>query len=185
MLNTSTSPSISDVAFTTFEWPCTTKPWVVTTVVMGADDVHARVLTICAASGIEMACSLVDPEYTLVSIQCYMIDQGRWRARNVTEIAVGMLGEEAVAVFRDDQGNTFCPDAPDLPTSAVAELILAGCVAGHVHEPRLPPKPTVGRQLHNAFVREYKGAKGAAPSDASASGQPACAAEEANQSASL
>lgn len=154
MLTTSTSPSVADLESSTFDWPQSSQPWVVTTLVVDVDEAHARVQPLCAASGMEMACSLSATGYRLVSIQCYLIDKDRWRMRVVTEVLVGMLGEEAVAVFRDDQGNNFCPDAPDLPAARVTELVFVGGVVGRPFSSSPTAAATTGRRLHSAFFCE-------------------------------
>lgn len=182
MLCTSTSSSIVDVISSTFEWPRSTRPWVVTTVVIDADEGHARVQTMCAASGMETACSLIDPDYTPVNIQCYLIERGRWRVRSVTEVSVGMLGDQVVAVFRDVQGNDFCPDAPDVPASLVAEHVLVGRTAGPL--PCARTAPAAGRQLHNAFLREHGRREGRTPSLSSAGEKHVSGTEKTDQTSS-
>lgn len=106
----------------------------------------------CAESGMEMACSLPEEGVMLLSIHCYVIEHGRWTARSVTHVSVGMLGEEAVAVFRDDQGNDFCPDAPNVPASSVMKRVRTGQVVECPLSARPAITPTVGRRLHNALL---------------------------------
>ena len=157
MLNISVSPSLWEVESSTFSWPQTTKPWIVVTAIDNVGENHAHVQTMCTASGLELSSSLGATDYMLVSIQCYTSDGTGWRKRNVDEVLIGMLGEAAVAVFRDDRGREFCPDAPNLPVAQVKELISLGRVVGRPS--REPPMNTVntGRQLHSGIKRERAG----------------------------
>jgi hypothetical protein len=163
MVNFSLSPSLCEVAASAFTWPHSTKPWVVTTLVVGADDGNAYMQTMSAASGLQMASSLAPSDCVIVSIQCYSADDGRWRRRDVTEILVGMVGEAAVAVFRDEQGNDFCPDAPVLPATRVRELVSVGSVVGLPSRDRASAAMTLGRQLHRGFVRDFAVSRDPAP----------------------
>lgn len=154
MLNVSYSPSLWEVSSGAFAWPETTKPWVVATVLVNPGETHAHLQTMCTDSGIDLASSLSADDYHLVSIQCYVIDRGRWGQRSVAEVLVGMLGEAAVAVFRDDHGVSFCPDAPDVPIDQVAELVSAGTVWRQLAAVRPSGAASHGRKLHEAIARE-------------------------------
>jgi len=151
-MNAGISPSLCDVASSTFRWPQTTSPWVVTTAVVNAHQPGAQLQTMFAASGLEMASSLAGSRCMLLSIECYLIDRGRWRKRNVLEMAVGRIGEADVAVFLDDQGNHFCPDAPDLPVVHIAALVSAGSVAVRSAATNsAPSRATPGEELRWAI----------------------------------
>jgi len=149
MLNISVSPSLWEVASGTLGWPHTTRPWIVATAVSNADGDGAHVQTMCAASGSELFALLRANDYLLMSVQCYLSDGERWSKRDVSEVLLGMLGEAAVAVFRDDHGVAFCPDAPDLPASHVSQLISVGCVVVSAGEQSRAPVASAGRRLHS------------------------------------
>jgi hypothetical protein len=156
MINASYSPSLWELASGAFRWPETTKPWVVTTVLVNAGESQAHLQTMCTASGLEMASSLSASDYFLVSIQCFIVDSGSWRMRHVTETWVGTLGDTAVAVFRDDQGIDFCPDAPDVPASQIASLVPVGKVMPHLPIASSQTATSAGKLLHAAIVSERK-----------------------------
>lgn len=125
----------------------------------------------------EMACSLPEEGVLLLSIHCYVIEHGRWTARSVTHVSVGMLGEEAVAVFRDDQGNDFCPDAPNVPASSVIKRVRTGHVVGCPLSSRPAITPTVGRRLHNALLSASEQVQGDDASSEDRKGSPAGGAD--------
>jgi hypothetical protein len=169
MLNASYSPSLWEVSSGAFRWPETTKPWVIATALVNAGESHAHLQTMCAASGLEMASSLSAADYLLMSIQCFVIDAGQWRMCQVTEVLVGTLGNTAAAVFRDEQGGEFCPDAPDVPTNQIAGLVSVGRVARQSVAPRSPPTASAGMQLYGAIVRQRCGSSASPPVVANAS----------------
>lgn len=144
-----------EVVSSAFRWPETTKPWIVTTFLFNAGEDHAYLQTMCTDSGLEMASSLSATDYMLISIQCFGINNGSWRMRNVTEVLVGTLGDAAVAVFRDAQGVAYCPDAPELPASQVYALVSVGTVVTRHPDCRKPVTPASGRQIHRALAREF------------------------------
>lgn len=169
MLNASYSPSLWEVSSGAFRWPETTKPWVIATALVNAGESHAHLQTMCTASGLEMASSLSATEYRLMSIQCFVVDAGQWRMCQVTEVLIGTLGNTAAAVFRDDQGAEFCPDAPEVPANQIAELVSVGRVVRQSAAPRSPPTASAGMQLYGAIVRQRGGSIASPPNAANAS----------------
>lgn len=183
MLNISVSPSLWEVESSTFSWPQTTKPWIVATVIGNVGENHAHVQTMCTASGLELSSILGTMDYMLVSIQCYLIDGARWRKHDVEEVLIGMLGEAAVAVFRDDRGREFCPDAPELPVAHVKERISVGSVLGRPPSEPLTPAASTGRQLHSGIRQEFAGRREPAVSPSKSVAGPARQPIEAAQEA--
>lgn len=184
MLNSSVSQSLWEVASSAFRWPETTKPWIVTTVLFNAGEDHAYLQTMCTDSGLEMASSLSVSDDMLVSVQCFVIKHGCWRMHNVTEVLVGTLGDAAVAVFRDDQGIAYCPDAPDLPAYQVCALVSAGRVVAQYPACRTPVSPASGRQLHRALAREFGQRQSDDPGASASAGERLVGPDEGSQTPS-
>ena len=153
MLNVSYSPSLGEVAAGSFRWPDTTKPWVVATVLDCADDDRAHLQTLCTDSGLELVVALATDDYLVASLHCYIIDNGCWRRRTVKEVLIGTLGEALVALFRDDQNLTFCPDSPDLPACQVGSLVSISTCSDRLPIHASSAGAPSGRRLHGTLER--------------------------------
>jgi hypothetical protein len=153
MLNVSYSPALGEVAAGSFRWPDTTSPWVVATVLECAGDDRAHLQTLCTDSGLELVVALATDDYLVASLHCYVIDNGYWRRRTVTEVLIGTLGEASVAVFRDDQDLTFCPDSPDLPACQVGSLVSISTCSDRLPTNASKAGAPSGRRLHGTLER--------------------------------
>lgn len=153
MLNISVSPSLREAASNTLSWPKTTRPWIVATMLDDVGSLDSFVQSICAQSGIALSSAIGAAEYMLVSIQCYLSDGARWVRRDVEEVFVGMLGDAAVVVFRDDNGVPFCPDAPELPVAHIKEMIFVGGIVGRPPRKPLPTAKDDDRGFYNGLKR--------------------------------
>jgi hypothetical protein len=156
MLNVSYSPSLWEVASSSFRWPETTKPWVVATVLVGAGEDGAHLQTLCTDSALELVGALSTDNCLIASIQCYVIENGCWRRRTVTEVLIGMLGEASVALFRDDQDLTFCPDSPSLPAAQVGSLVSISTCSERLPTHASNAGAPLGRRLHGTLERQVR-----------------------------
>jgi len=153
MLNVSLSPSMDEITTSVHKWPSTTKPWVVATALAGGGTLDSHVQTLCCDSGLEMACTLLASDLTVLNAQCFVVEQSSWAVREVEEVLIGLVGGASVVIFRDSQGRFFCPDAPELPPSQVTNLASA-CV---ISTPRLPsvmpPENSADSRRRSAIVK--------------------------------
>lgn len=122
MLTISCSPSTAEIASVAYDWPSTTMPWVIATAVFASGRGGSSLHTHTGSSAMRVAGWMSSPRCAFVSAQCHLLEDGQWVEHRVVEVSIGYLGETPVAVFQDDRGNHFCPDAPDVPPSRLANL---------------------------------------------------------------
>ncbi len=154
-MTVSSSSSILQMSLAAYQSPDTTKPWIVVNALGNPGD-EAYIETTCFNTARELAHHLSSTSYPILTIQCFTVVEGRWVLRRVNEVLIGTLGEAAVAVFRDDQGIDFCPDAPEQPVSQVSDLILC-CVAGGAQPADRPHRAeSYGKMLYKAVQHELR-----------------------------
>lgn len=163
------SPSILQIAESAYRSPETTKPWVIVLRV-GNPGEESHIDTSMFDSGKEVAHDLASSRTPILHILCLTANGSDWVLRSIREVWIGTLGEAAVAVFLDDRGFEFCPDAPEQAVSQLSELICCGVVEGAQQTERPARGQSYGKLLHKAIEREvllrqvaeFKGTKASA-----------------------
>lgn len=150
------SQSIVEIASSAYRWPETTKPWVVANALVHSGE-DASIQTFCGGAGQEFVSSLSFAASSMLDITCFTVAGGRWEKRRITEVLLGTLGEAVVAVFRDNQGVDFCPDAPTLPVSQLSGLTLICAVDGHQPVERPPLTEGYGKRIYRAVLQDIQG----------------------------
>lgn len=154
-MTASSSSSILQMSVAACHCPDTTKSWIVVNMLGNPGD-EAYIETTCFNAGRELAHYLASTSFPILTIQCFTVVEGRWVLRRINEVLIGTLGEAAVAVFRDDQGIDFCPDAPEQPVSQLSDLILC-CVAGGAQPADRPVREeSYGKMLYKAVQHELR-----------------------------
>ncbi len=104
----------------------TTLPWVVATARDATDGADPALRTFTGTSGLRMAGWMTAKRWAFLSAECYLLEDGEWTEHRVAEVFLGYIGKAntPVAVFRDAHGVDFCPDAPEVPPTALADLKL-------------------------------------------------------------
>lgn len=147
------SQSLLQLAAAAFQPPETTMPWVVVNGLGNAGSGEAYIETTCYENGKDVAHNLSGSRVPILSIQCFTVVDRKWVSRSVHEVPIGRLGEAAVAVFRDDAGIDFCPDAPEQPVSQLTDLMLCGVIEDVQPANRMPPTASYGDLLYKAIKR--------------------------------
>lgn len=123
LISTSLSSALWEIPTTAVTWPATTKPWFATTLLVdpGTPDCHLQ--TFMAHTGMEFAAHLHASGGQPMHILCAVPYADGWDIRDIVSAYVGKIADTAVVVVRDADGVDYCPDAPGLSVSSVAELV--------------------------------------------------------------
>jgi hypothetical protein len=125
MLTISCSSSPSEITLTTYEWPSTTAPWVVATARVLYQGADPTLRTFTFDSGVRaVGWMTARSTYSFLSVECYLLEDGEWTKHCVDQVFLGYIGDTPVAMFRDNDGADFCPDAPEVPPSKLSNLKL-------------------------------------------------------------
>ncbi len=153
MLATSLSHALWEIPTNAVNWPATTKPWLTATLVMDRGTPNCHLQTFEAHTATEFAAHLHlngEPVHMLCGVP-YL---DAWDIRDLVSVHIGKIGGTAVVVVRDAEGCEFCPDAPGLSPSSVAELVL---VAGLIQRQRpSQPIPLVSLALTVHYLAAQK-----------------------------
>lgn len=129
MYSNTLSSNIAQLEKCTYPWPETTKAFVVATRLVGTGE-GARIELCAGELGLTMSARMHEGDCSFLAALCHYTDGDTWTTKHVVEMLVGRVGVAQIAVYRDEEGYAFCPDAPDVPFTSVADLLSVAIAVG-------------------------------------------------------
>jgi len=123
------SSNLFQIESADYNWPETTKPFVFATKLVGTGD-YAHIEHYVGENGLDMMAYVAAGKGAVLSVLCCLAEDKTWTTKRVLEMLLGTLGGVQIAVFRDEDGREFCPDAPLVPADRVGNLVSMAIVVG-------------------------------------------------------
>jgi len=155
----SLSHALWELQTTAVRWPATAKPWFTGTLLDGGGTENANLQTFVSHSGGELAGHLHASGGELVHLLAAIPYRDGWDIRPIVEVKIGKVGGEyTMVVLRDCEGNQFCPDAPQLPSSSVSQQVQVAIVVVPQRPKRDDPLLSIGLIVHYQVEQAVAGA---------------------------
>ena len=149
----SLSRALWEIPTSAVYWPATTMPWFSATLLISAGTAEAHLHSFQASSGTDLAAHLRACEGDLMHVLAGVPYHDGWDVRSVTEVLIGKLGDAAVVVLRDSEGNEFCPDSPQIPVASVQEVSPGAALAARQRPRRSKPLHALGLTVHDQVAQ--------------------------------
>lgn len=153
MVTCSLSPSLWEIPTTAVYWPATTRPWFSATLLISPGTAEAHLHSFQASSGTDLAAHLRACEGDLMHVLAGVPYFDGWDVRSVAEVLIGKLGDAAVVVLRDCEGNEFCPDSPQIPVASLQEVSPVAAIAVRQSPRRYKPLSSLGLTIHDQVAQ--------------------------------